>query len=136
MSDAAALIESFGWAVRAVRPGSVTFDNGFGLDRGKVLGADGRAEEIWLAVSDFAGDDDTDRDRVRDTFVRMTVALTNTLGAPTLQKPGSTPEVRWAGDTTTLRLLDLAISVELALLTNSYLAEHDRIVEMEDEGLL
>jgi hypothetical protein len=106
------------------------------MHSGTILGHDGQATRIRLRVTPFADDDASSRAEVRDAFARLAAALTSAVGEPSTRIPGRTPEIRWAGDTTTLRLLDLSKAVQLQLATNSYLREHDEIVAAEEEGLL
>ncbi|MBF6332781.1 DUF6301 family protein [Nocardia transvalensis] len=136
MEDVTKLADQFGWRVLRARPDWVMLDNGFGMASGRVGGRRGHAEDIDLRVTGFATDDSDGRAQVRDAFTRMVAALTSSLGEPTLRKPGKAPEVRWAGTTTTLRLVQLSASVKLHLVTNAALASHDETVELEEQGLL
>ncbi|MDN2500331.1 hypothetical protein FHY52_27130 [Nocardia nova] len=136
MADAPGIAAGFGWEVRAARPQWVTFDVGFGMDTGKILGRDGHAHSIHLHVTQNLVDEADGKFWIHDCFVRMSAAVSARIGAPTQKIPGETPEIRWAAEPTTLRLLEFRYSVQLFLHTNAYLDEHDAAVEMERQGLL
>jgi hypothetical protein len=107
-----------------------------GQDLEKGVYNDGKVASIELQVTEFAADDPEGRDAVRDAFSNMVAALSSIFGEPSARKPGSSPEVRWTGPVNTLRLIDLAITVQMELSTNISLAEHDEIIELEEQGLL
>ncbi|CAM4390081.1 DUF6301 domain-containing protein [Nocardia ninae] len=136
MSEVPELASAFGWQIQSARPRSVILDVGFGMASGRVHGRDSRAEIVELAVTTRATGDGAERALVLDTFARMTTALTTALGAPARRIPGELPEIRWAGEETTLRLLCMSSSVRLSLETNSWLALHDETIELQEQGLI
>ncbi|MGV9970298.1 DUF6301 family protein [Nocardia beijingensis] len=73
---------------------------------------------------------------LRDSFARMASALTGSLGEPSSRQPGEDPEIRWAGEKTTLQLVCLRTTVRLYLVTNSWLAMHDKTIELQEQGLI
>ncbi|WP_240772492.1 DUF6301 family protein [Nocardia sp. CS682] len=109
-------------------------DVGFGMASGGVQGRDGRAEVIEVAVTARATRDATGRALLRDSFSRLASALTDALGEPSSQLPGEIPEIRWAGEETTLQLVSLPTTVRLFLVTNAWLALHDATVELQERG--
>ncbi|MBO0881710.1 MAG: hypothetical protein J2P17_15490 [Mycobacterium sp.] len=128
MADAAELAAEFGWPVRSTRPRSVAFDVGFGTDSGTILGRDGKAEIIRVAVTSRSR---ADEQRVHAAFGEILAVLRDRFGQPRLDNPGNDPEARWPVADTTLRLVDLGVCVELGLVTNFYLAVRDRAIESE-----
>lgn len=135
MADIPELAAEFGWRVLTTRPNWVMLDTGYGLASGRIHGHNEAAEEVELRVSDFAAEDPVGRARARDAFARMTTALTDALGEPTERQPGASAEIRWAARTTTIRLIVLSVSVHLHLVTNSYLAIHDKMVKLDRRGM-
>ncbi|WP_194834069.1 DUF6301 family protein [Nocardia sp. XZ_19_369] len=131
LDDVPQLAATFGWKVITARPEWVMLDAGFGLSSGKVQGRDGLAMELMIRVTDFVAEDAAGRTRILDEFVRTTTALTGALGEPTTRIPGSSPELRWAGEQSSLVLRDLEVSVQLALVANSWLTAHDEAVALE-----
>jgi hypothetical protein len=81
-------------------------------------------------------DDAAGRAQAHDAFARMVAALTGALGEPTARIPGEVPEIRWAGAETTLVLRDPSVVVELSLMANSWLADYDKVIDLEEQGLL
>ncbi|MCC3314125.1 DUF6301 family protein [Nocardia africana] len=136
MADARSVATSFGWEVCAAGPQWAAFDVGFGMHSGHIRCRDRRAHSIQVAVTEAVLDEADGKAWVHDCFVRMSVAVSARIGQPTQKIPGEYPEIRWAATSTTLRLVELDFSVELFLVTNAYLAEHDAAVEMERQGLL
>ncbi|WP_202819121.1 DUF6301 family protein [Actinosynnema sp. ALI-1.44] len=136
MQDVPELAAAFGWRILRSRPQWVMLDSGFGMASGKVRGRDGLTEEVQLRVTDFVTEDAAGAARLRDAFAGMATALTGAFGDPTVRIPGKPAEVRWAGAGTTLVLANLVVSVELSLVTNSWLVSHDEMIEMERQGLL
>ncbi|WP_406265605.1 DUF6301 family protein [Nocardia sp. NBC_00881] len=136
IADVPELAAAFGWQVLTAHPNSVTLDNGFGMDSGEVIGRDGRAESIELALTSVASNDVDGRAQARDALARMAAVLTGALGEPTSRKPGRSPEIRWVGAEATLRLVGLSRSVQLCLTANSYLAKEDQAIELEERGLV
>ncbi|WP_280414572.1 DUF6301 family protein [Nocardia carnea] len=136
LADAAQLATEFGWEVERSRPNWVVLDIGFGSSSGEISGDNGVATEIVLEVTGSTTDDAAGRSRSRAAFTEMTAALTAEFGAPTTRVPGATPEVRWAGTTTTAVLRDLGMSVVVRLVTNEKLAIEDEIEELDEEELL
>ncbi|WP_433759743.1 DUF6301 family protein [Nocardia sp. CA-135398] len=124
LADVQDLAAEFGWRIERIGPHSVSVDVGFGLDSGGVDGWDGQAHHIVQSVTDSASDE---ADSVWNAFVRMTRALTDALGAPTMRIPGEYPQVRWAGPQQTLMLRALPNVVNLELVPNEQLA-------LDDEG--
>ncbi|QBS42954.1 DUF6301 family protein [Nocardia sp. CS682] len=131
LDDVPQLAATFGWKVITARPEWVMLDAGFGLSSGKVQGRDGLAMELMVRVTDFVAEDAAGKTRILDEFVRITTALTGAIGEPTTRIPGASPEIRWAGEQSSLVLRDLAVSVELALVANSWLTAHDEAVALE-----
>lgn len=136
MAFAPEFVTAFGWEVEAVSSHGVRFNDGFGMASGYVRGRNGNATSIELQVTGFSDRDPESSDAVHDAFSRMAAALSSTLGEAAARKPGASPEIRWAGAGSTLRLVDRSIVVQLELILNSALAEHDEIVELEERGLL
>jgi hypothetical protein len=136
LDDVPQLAANFGWEIVTTRPKWVMLDTGFGMSSGKIAVDDGLTTELKVRVTDFVAEDAMGRARVLDTFVRVTTALTDGLGAPTARIPGASAEIRWAGAEATLVLSDLEVSVELALIGNASLAVHDEAVELEEKGLI
>jgi hypothetical protein len=137
LDDAAVPASAFGWEVVMARGNWVMLDSGFGAGSAKLTGRDGQAGEILVQVTDFAAADDAaGRAQTRDAFARMVAALTGALGEPTARIPGEVPEIRWAGADTTLVLRDPSAAVELFLMANPWLADHDKVIDLEEQGLL
>ncbi|WP_159080184.1 DUF6301 family protein [Nocardia suismassiliense] len=103
----------------------VRFDSGLGPGTCDVIGRDGEAERIEVAVTTLAADDAAGQAKVHDAFIRMTAALTATLGEPTARIADTIPEIRWAGEETTLLLTGLLQMVRLCLVANAWLADYD-----------
>ncbi|MFB8280887.1 DUF6301 family protein [Nocardia colli] len=136
LDDAAQLASAFGWTVVMARGDWVMLDSGFGAGSAKLTGRDGQAGEIKVQVTDFASDDEPEGSQTRDAFAAMVAALSGAFGEPTTRIPGAVPEVRWAGAETTLVLRDPGTTVELYLMTNPWLADHDAAIDLEEQGLL
>jgi hypothetical protein len=136
LDDAAHVASWLGWEVVMARGSWVMLDAGFGAGSAKLSGRDGQAGEIQVQVTDYALDDEAAWAQTRDAFVRMVTALSGELGEPTALIPGEVPEIRWASARTTLLLWDSASVVELFLMANWWLADHDETVELEERGLL
>ncbi|MBF6300257.1 hypothetical protein IU459_22310 [Nocardia amamiensis] len=126
MDDLMSLLVVFPWRDPIIEsPDWARFDAGLGAGTCDVIGREGDAERIEVAVTNLAPDDATGRAAVRDAFNRATAALTGALGAPTVQIVGTVPEIRWDGGETTLLLTDLSLMVRLCLVTNTWLASYD-----------
>ncbi|MBF6300259.1 hypothetical protein IU459_22320 [Nocardia amamiensis] len=136
MGDVPRLADEFGWRIQRANPESAILDVGFGIASGRVHGRDGRAEVIELAVTARATEDAAGRAFVLDTFARLASTLTDALGQPSSRIPGDLPEIRWAGEETTLRMICLSVTVRLFLVTNAWLAVHDKTVELQEQGLI
>ncbi|NKY27760.1 DUF6301 family protein [Nocardia gamkensis] len=136
MADTPQLAAEFGWEVQSLGAKSAILDTGFGMASGGVQGRDEHAEVIEVAVTSRATRDTAGRASLRDAFARMASVLTDGLGAPSSQHPGEDPEIRWAGEKTTLQLVCLRTTVRLYLVTNSWLAMHDKTVELQEQGLI
>ncbi|WP_306361455.1 DUF6301 family protein [Nocardia sp. CC227C] len=136
LDDAPPLIADFGWTINNTLSQLVKFDTGFGRSTGGVSSLGGRAADISVQVTTYAGRDAEGRARVLDTFAGYTAALIGAIGEPTARLPGEYPEIRWAGAQTTLRLQALSSSVTLHLMTNEGLARHDRIVRLQEQGMM
>lgn len=136
MADVPQLAAEFGWQVQSLRERSAILDVGFGMASGGVEGRADQAEVIEVAVTDRTASDAAGQASLRDAFARMVSALTDELGAPSKQLPGEEPEVRWAGEKTTLQVICLETMVCLYLVTNSWLAMHDKTVELQEQGLI
>ncbi|MFI9406461.1 DUF6301 family protein [Nocardia sp. NPDC052316] len=133
MDDAAQVADTFGWEIAVAEPKFVMFDAIFGFDSAGIIGWDGRADYITVEVTGDGRDTSPGQAQTRDAFVRMSAALTGALGEPTTRKPGTSPEIRWAGTETTLVLQKVKSAVELTLLTNAKLALRDQAVELEGQ---
>ncbi|QBS39875.1 DUF6301 family protein [Nocardia sp. CS682] len=126
MDNLMRLLVVFGWQDPIFKsPDWVRFDSGLGPGTCDVMGRDGEAERIEVAVTTLAADDAAGRAGVHDAFARMTTALTATLGEPSARIADVIPEIRWSGEETTLLLTDLLLMVRLRLVTNTWLAEYD-----------
>ncbi|MGQ4615505.1 DUF6301 family protein [Nocardia sp. R7R-8] len=136
MADIPQLAAEFGWEVQSLRERSAIFDVGFGMASGGVQGRADLAEVIEVAVTARTTSDASGHTSLRDAFARMVSALTDELGAPSKQLPGEEPEVRWAGERTTLQLICFETMVCLYLVTNSWLAMHDKTIELQEQGLI
>ncbi|MGQ4619756.1 DUF6301 family protein [Nocardia sp. R7R-8] len=134
MADIPQLAAEFGWQVQSLRERSAILDVGFGMASGGVQGRADHAEVIEVAVTARTTSDPAGHASLRDAFARMVSALTDELGAPSKQLPGEEPEVRWAREKTTLQLVCLGTTVCLYLVTNSWLAMHDKTVELQEQG--
>ncbi|MFQ6397086.1 DUF6301 family protein [Nocardia sp. KC 131] len=135
LRDVPAIAARFDWQVLMARSNWVMLDCGFGLSSGGVQGRSGEAESIELMVTDSASEDAPGRAMVRDAFVRMADAITGALGEPTARIPGEFAQIRWAFPKTTLRLKNLAHTVQLTYQTNASLAALDRSIEFEKQDL-
>ncbi|PXX66596.1 hypothetical protein DFR70_103345 [Nocardia tenerifensis] len=131
MDDAPQVAAEFGWEIAVAEPKFVMFDAIFGFDTAGIIGWDGRADFITVEVTGGGRDESPGQSNTRDAFVRMSRALTAALGEPSTRKPGSSPEIRWAGPETTLVLQRLKTMIELTLFTNAKLALHDQAIELE-----
>ncbi|WP_405165573.1 DUF6301 family protein [Nocardia sp. NBC_01499] len=136
MSDVPELASQFGWQIQSVRPQSVILDAGLGMASGRVHGRDSRAEIVELAITTRAAEDAAGRTLVLDMFAWTTSVLTAALGEPSSRIPGELPEIRWAAEETTLRLMCLSATVRLFLVTNAWLTLHDETVELQEQGLI
>ncbi|MFQ6329641.1 DUF6301 family protein [Nocardia sp. CWNU-33] len=136
LQDVPAIAARFGWQVLVTRPDWVMLDCGFGLSSGAVEGRDGVVESIKLMVTDSASEDAAGRALVRDAFVSMADTITGAFGEPTARIPGDVAQIRWAFPETTLRLKNLAHTVQLTYQTNASLAALDRSIEFERQGLV
>ncbi|WP_306356148.1 MULTISPECIES: DUF6301 family protein [unclassified Nocardia] len=136
LEDAPEVVTGFGWKLNNTLPEGVFFDTGFGRSTGQMIGLDGSVHHISAQVTAYAAKDPKQGGQVIDAFARMTAALTRALGAPTARIPGDSPEIRWAGTETTLLLKALPPAVNLELLTNAALEQHDEAVRIEKQGLL
>ncbi|WP_405165571.1 DUF6301 family protein [Nocardia sp. NBC_01499] len=110
------IIESTDW---------VRFDAGLGAGTCDVIGNNGDAERIEVAVTTLSADNAAGRAEVRNVFNHMTAVLTGSLGEPSQRIEDAIPEIRWTGEETTLLLTDLSLMVRLCLVTNTWLAEYD-----------
>lgn len=136
LDDAAQLASVFGWTVVMARGNWAMLDSGFGSGSAKLTGRDGQVGELKVQVTDFASDDAPQGSQTRDAFAGMVAALSAAFGEPTDRIPGAVPEIRWAGAETTLVLRDPGTVVELYLMANPWLADHDAAVDLEEQGLL
>ncbi|WP_405164841.1 DUF6301 family protein [Nocardia sp. NBC_01499] len=126
MDNLLRLLVVFGWQDPIIESSDwVRFDSGLGPGSCDVIGSDGEAERIEVAVTTLAADDSAGRAEVHDVFARMTAALIATLGEPTGRILEAIPEIRWAGAETTLLLTDLLLMVRLRLVSNAWLADYD-----------
>ncbi|MFI6997691.1 DUF6301 family protein [Nocardia sp. NPDC050175] len=133
LDDAERLASAMGWTVVTARGNWVMLDSGFGAGSAKLTGRDGQVGEIEVQV---ASDDEAEPGQTRDAFAGMVAALSGAFGEPTARIPGAVPEIRWAGAETTLVLRDPGTTLELFLMANSWLADHDETVDLEEQGLL
>ncbi|MGY1934188.1 DUF6301 family protein [Nocardia gipuzkoensis] len=136
MSDIPQLAAEFGWDVQSLGERSAILDVGFGMASGGVQGRGDQAEVIEVAVTSRASRDDAGQASLRDSFARMASTLTSSLGEPSSRQPGEDPEIRWAGEKTTLQLVCLRTTVRLYLVTNSWLVMHDKTIELQAQGLV
>ncbi|WP_225725498.1 MULTISPECIES: DUF6301 family protein [unclassified Nocardia] len=133
MDDVSDLAAHFGWTVLRAKADWVMLDVGFGMASGSILGRDGRADTIELAVTDNTDGEARSGVLLRDTFAEMTAALRGALGEPTTLIPGEQPEVRWVGDDATLRLTCLSSAVHLSLVTNARIALDDESAALNEQ---
>ncbi|MGY5309585.1 DUF6301 family protein [Nocardia gipuzkoensis] len=126
MDNLMRLLVVFGWRDPIIQSSDwVRFDSGLGPGSCDVIGSDGDAERIEIALTTPASDDAAGRAAVHDAYTRAAAALTGALGAPTAEIVDSSPEMRWGSEETTLLLADLASRVRLRLVTNAWLAHYD-----------
>lgn len=136
MTDVPQLAAAFGWTVQTVLPQSVMLDVGLGMASGGIQGRNGQAEIIEVGVAAGATRDAEGRTLLRDTFARLTSALTEELGTPTSRLPGESLEIRWADTDLTLQLICFKTTIRLFLVTNTWLAVHDETVTLQEQGLI
>ncbi|MFI9636673.1 DUF6301 family protein [Nocardia sp. NPDC051929] len=127
MDNLMRLLVVFGWRDPIIQSSDwVRFDSGLGPGSCDVIGSDGDAERIEIALTTLASDDAAGRAAVHDAYTRAAAALAGALGAPTAEIVGSSPEVRWSGEETTLLLTDLGLTIGLRLVANSWLTNYDQ----------
>jgi hypothetical protein len=127
MDNLMRLLVVFGWRDPIIQSSDwVRFDSGLGPGSCNVIGSDGDAERIEIALTTLASDDAAGRAAVHEAYTRAATALTDALGTPTAEIVDSSPEIRWSGEETTLLLTDLGLAVRLRLVANSWLTNYDQ----------
>ncbi|WP_280221589.1 DUF6301 family protein [Nocardia neocaledoniensis] len=134
LDDAPAIAERFGWQTISSRPRWIMLDIGFGEGSGTIRAKNGQVTGIELQLTDFADPDQNAE--VSASFDGIAAAITAKLGEPTARVAGPPAQLRWAGPEATLLLERSEASVWLYLVTNTRLADDDRNIELEEQGLL
>lgn len=132
-SEVPALTARLGWEIAELSPTfAATVDPGHGLgDRAyRFSFRDGRVSDVTLRVtSQVPKNDPTGQLFLSDVFTAVHTVATEVLGAPTGQRIGELPQLRWRGDQTTIIVQLLSSIVTVFWRYNERQDELDRIAE-------
>ncbi|MFC4377438.1 DUF6301 family protein [Nocardia halotolerans] len=134
MDDAPAVVERFGWHAVSSRPRRIMLDIGFGPGSGTIQASDGEVNRIEIQLTAYAETAGTPE--LKSAFTDFAQAIRTKLGEPTAYVEAPSPQYRWAGAQATLVLVLSATSIWLHLVTNARLADDDRNLELDEQGLL
>ncbi|QKG23460.1 DUF6301 family protein [Actinomadura verrucosospora] len=126
-TEVPAIAQELGWTVDGDFDGIIELDTGLGPASGVVEVNDEGAVDIIVvsATSYIDPDEPAERAWLRDGFAHATSLVTEALGEPTLKRPGSSPQVRWRGENSTLGVNTTSVSLKIFVARNDYLDDED-----------